>query len=241
MQKFNACRKRASSTHFLSSTTTRCINAICPAGPPKLMQPIFSQTRKASPKLDRAVASVVDICVMRLWPASCVALPRQSAAMRREHRIRRIRAASSPWSSSPASADRPSETACKPAASAAMSGRAVSAPLTISASRIREGSPSNPNNWSMVSNEQRSPTWLSSTSLMSNGTPPLSRATLFTWSGSTNRMRACGSRKRRISHGQAMRSIFGRRRVTQTLGRCGAIRSSSVLATKGRPAFVQPS
>ena len=70
----------------------------------------------------------------------------------------------------------------------------------------------------MVSKVQRSPSWLNSTSLMSNGTPPLSRATFTTSVGSTNRMRACGSRKRRISHGQAMRSIFGRRRVTQTLG-----------------------
>src|SRR5262245_1748886 len=52
---------------------------------------------------------------------------------------------SSPWSSSPAKAERPSETACRPAASAAISGRAVSAPRTIRASRASEGSPSRPN------------------------------------------------------------------------------------------------
>ena len=93
----------------------------------------------------------------------------------------------------------------------------------------------------MVSKLQRSPSWLNSTSLMSKGMAPLSRATFATSAGSTNRMRACGSRKRWISHGQATRSIFGRRRVTQRLGRLGAKRSSSALATKGKPAFAQPS
>ena len=37
-------------------------------------------------------------------------------------------------------------------------------------------------------------------------------------SGGTKWKTASGSMKRRISHGQAMRSIFGRSRVTQTLG-----------------------
>src|SRR4249919_139094 len=59
MQKFNACRKRASSTHFFSSTRVRCMSAICPAGPPKLMQPILSHRRKASPKLGRASVAIV--------------------------------------------------------------------------------------------------------------------------------------------------------------------------------------
>src|SRR5881394_2687320 len=47
-QKLSACRKRLSSSHFFSSTTTRCMIAICPAGPPKLMKPSFSQKRSAS-------------------------------------------------------------------------------------------------------------------------------------------------------------------------------------------------
>src|SRR5450759_2177601 len=51
MEKLSACRKRASSIHFFSSTRMRCIMAICPTGPPKLMQPIFSQTLKASAKV----------------------------------------------------------------------------------------------------------------------------------------------------------------------------------------------
>src|SRR5450755_3872781 len=58
MQKLSACRNRASSTHFFSSTTTRCIRAICAAGPPKLMQPILSQTLKASPKVGFASALI---------------------------------------------------------------------------------------------------------------------------------------------------------------------------------------
>src|SRR5258708_18407964 len=49
-QKLSACRKRLSSIHFFSSTTTRCMIAICPAGPPKLMKPSFSQKRNASEK-----------------------------------------------------------------------------------------------------------------------------------------------------------------------------------------------
>src|SRR6187401_1938694 len=61
MQKFSACRKRASSTHFFSSTSVRCMSAICPAGPPKLMQPILSHKRKASPKLGRAPVTIVVI------------------------------------------------------------------------------------------------------------------------------------------------------------------------------------
>src|SRR5665213_2454556 len=59
MEKLSACRKRGSSIHFFSSTRMRCIMAIWPAGPPKLMQPIFSQTRKASPKLGCVLLSIV--------------------------------------------------------------------------------------------------------------------------------------------------------------------------------------
>src|SRR5436190_12913322 len=51
MQKFSACRKRASSIHFFSSTSTRCIMAIWPAGPPNDRQPILAHTVKASPKV----------------------------------------------------------------------------------------------------------------------------------------------------------------------------------------------
>src|SRR3546814_20921885 len=61
MQKFSACRNCGSLIHFFSSTSTRCIMAIWPAGPPKLSRPIFAQTRKASlkPGRDGGVVSVM--------------------------------------------------------------------------------------------------------------------------------------------------------------------------------------
>src|SRR5947209_10438090 len=52
MQKLSACRNRDSSIHFFSSTTMLCMMAIWTAGPPKLMQPILSQTLKNSAKLE---------------------------------------------------------------------------------------------------------------------------------------------------------------------------------------------
>src|SRR6185369_4069499 len=66
MQKFSACRKRGSSIHFFSSTSMRCIMAIWPAGPPKLMQPILSQSQKASPKLGAAPVptGAVSVCTV---------------------------------------------------------------------------------------------------------------------------------------------------------------------------------
>src|SRR3954471_5442071 len=50
MQKFSACRNRASPIHRFSSTRMRCITAICPAGPPKLSRAIRSHTANASAK-----------------------------------------------------------------------------------------------------------------------------------------------------------------------------------------------
>src|SRR5436305_4094045 len=66
MQKFRACKKRGSSIHFFSSTSMRCIMAIWPAGPPKLMQPIFSHSQKASPKLGTAsvLTGTVSLCTV---------------------------------------------------------------------------------------------------------------------------------------------------------------------------------
>src|SRR6185312_821037 len=150
----------------------------------------------------------------QLWRSSAAKRSQaNSASYRRKPR------SSMPWSSSPASADSPIEIECNPAASGAMSGRAVSAPRTINANRASDGSSARPNNLSMVSKVQRSPSWLNSTFWISNGIAPLSRATSTTWSGSTNRTCAWGSRKRWMSQGQATRSSFGRRRVAQTLRR----------------------
>src|SRR5665647_785606 len=50
MQKLSACRKRFSDTQRRFSTSSRCMMAICPAGPPKLMKPNCSQKRNASLK-----------------------------------------------------------------------------------------------------------------------------------------------------------------------------------------------
>jgi hypothetical protein len=52
---------------------------------------------------------------------------------------------------------------------------------------------------------------------MSKGTPPKRWATATTSVGATNRNTACGSTKRRMSQGQAIRSILGRARVTHTV------------------------
>src|SRR5439155_10179316 len=49
-------RKRLSSIHFFSSTRTRCMIAIWPAGPPKLMKPSFSQKASASEKVTAGCA-----------------------------------------------------------------------------------------------------------------------------------------------------------------------------------------
>src|SRR5262245_41871606 len=48
MQTLSACMKERSSTQRRDSTTSRCMIAICPAGPPKEMKPSFSQKRNAS-------------------------------------------------------------------------------------------------------------------------------------------------------------------------------------------------
>src|SRR5690349_9183494 len=57
MQKLSACRKRGSLIQRRRSTSSACMIAICPAGPPKLMKPSLSQKRKASAKLAKAGAA----------------------------------------------------------------------------------------------------------------------------------------------------------------------------------------
>src|SRR5713226_318719 len=51
MEKLRARRKSGSGTQRFWSTSSRCMIAIWPAGPPKLMKPSFSQKRTASAKL----------------------------------------------------------------------------------------------------------------------------------------------------------------------------------------------
>src|SRR6476660_7179771 len=58
MQKLRACRNRRSEIQRRRSTSSSCMIAICPAGPPKLMQPSFSQKRKASDSEGRGLAVI---------------------------------------------------------------------------------------------------------------------------------------------------------------------------------------
>src|SRR5258706_2695426 len=58
VQNLRAWRNCSSSIHFRSSTSVRCIRAICPAGPPKLRNPIFVQTRVASPNDGRSAGGI---------------------------------------------------------------------------------------------------------------------------------------------------------------------------------------
>src|SRR5450830_682623 len=51
MQKLRACRNRPSEIQRRRSTNSWCMIDICPAGPPKLMKPSFSQNQNASRKL----------------------------------------------------------------------------------------------------------------------------------------------------------------------------------------------
>jgi hypothetical protein len=46
-----------SETQRLFSTSSRCMIAICPAGPPKLMNPNFTQNQNASQKLTALVST----------------------------------------------------------------------------------------------------------------------------------------------------------------------------------------
>src|SRR5881394_1952179 len=57
MQKLSACRKRLSEIQRRRSTSSWCMIAICPVGPPKLMKPSFSQKRNACAKLTPTQAS----------------------------------------------------------------------------------------------------------------------------------------------------------------------------------------
>src|SRR6266700_4066478 len=68
MQKLSARRNSSSATHFFCSTSSRCMMAICPAGPPKLMNPSFSQNRRASLNGTDAVRNVHLNC--RIGPLS---------------------------------------------------------------------------------------------------------------------------------------------------------------------------
>jgi hypothetical protein len=57
MQKLRAWRKRRSEIQRRLSTSSSCMIAICPAGPPKLIIPSFSQNRNACLSVGSAIAA----------------------------------------------------------------------------------------------------------------------------------------------------------------------------------------
>src|SRR5437588_7138969 len=96
----------------------------------------------------------------------------------------------------------------------------VSAPRTISARRASAGSDlASPYLRTIASKLHSSPWCPSSASGMSYGVAPSRSATDNTWSFGAYKNWALGSTKRMISHGHAMRSTFGRSRVTHFMRR----------------------
>src|SRR5829696_4040380 len=69
MQKLSVLRYWPPETQRFFSTSSRCIIAICPAGPPKLMKPSFTQNQNASQNptsfgsADRSLSSVVFVSI----------------------------------------------------------------------------------------------------------------------------------------------------------------------------------
>ena len=101
----------------------RCISAICPAGPPKPRQPIFSQVRNASAN-----------CLyggFHVWISSCLLAPGVQGVVHHhavlEHFVVILES----------SATAPSEIASSPGACGARSSRPVSAPRTISGELVQ--------------------------------------------------------------------------------------------------------
>src|SRR6267378_7972992 len=76
---------------------------------------------------------------------------------------------------------------------------------------------------------------------MSKGAALKRSPTATTSAGATNRNTAFGSTNRRINQGQAIRSIFGRARVTQTVRPWASRAGSFDAGTKGSLAAFQPS
>ena len=104
-----------------------------------------------------------------------------------------------------------------------------------------KGGVARPNSSIITSKVQSSPRWLQNTFSISNGTALKRSPTATTSEGATNRNTAFGSMKRRISQGQAMRSIFGRARVTQTVRPCASRAGTFDDGTNGSFAVFQPS
>ncbi|MDR6206903.1 hypothetical protein QF025_005623 [Paraburkholderia graminis] len=68
MQKFSACRKRFSEIQRFRSTSSSCMSAIWPAGPPKLMKPSRSQYKNAVEKGTCATSSFIEVDLLFSLP-----------------------------------------------------------------------------------------------------------------------------------------------------------------------------
>ena len=232
------------------------MTAICPAGPPKERAATRSQTRKASPKetpcgqgrprhlLQLGVAAVAwtgaaSSCAPP-WPLSgdSRASPPASYASPRWRRGtsgRRHRRAPCPPRAAPGRPHTCATARERRRADRAPPGRGRAGPCRRrgrSWQGATKGGVASPNSSTMTSKVHFSPRWLQKmpSASMSKGVAEKRSATPVDLGGATNRKTAFGSTKRRISHGQAMRSIFGRERVTQTVRPCGHAAAACLLA-----------
>ena len=139
--------------------------------------------------------------------------------------------------------DSPSEAASRPGASGARSGRAVSAPRTMVASR-RSGSVAEAelldHDVEGAELAAMAPEHALALDVEGRRPEPLGDARHLGRARRTGTRRS-GSTKRRISQGQAMRSTLGRARVTQTVRPCASRGGSLASGTMGSPAVAQPS
>src|SRR5438105_11197310 len=69
MQKFKACKKRDWLIHFFFSTSSVCMIAIWPVGPPNEMNPSFNQNRNASPNDGARWRPAAELLVASFMPA----------------------------------------------------------------------------------------------------------------------------------------------------------------------------
>ena len=70
MQKLSVLKYWLSETQRFRSTNSRCMMAICPAGPPKFMNPSFTQNQNASQNPTGFVSPLATFSFSKLSPLS---------------------------------------------------------------------------------------------------------------------------------------------------------------------------
>ena len=200
MQSFSVCRKRCSLIQRRRSTSSVCMMAICPAGPPKLLKPSFNQKQKVSAKLTAAGADAGPGWFTRGDPGAAYGASNTVAA------------AAARASSSACSARRLDNTLSSPAASGTGMPPA-SRWCTTAPKRCSLGPASSPKAAHSSSKVTRAPTWLKRAP--SEPWPKAPRG-IGAESASHGNC-ACGSMWRRISQALARRSTRRRARVPQRL------------------------